>query len=136
MKLLFLALSFTLVSCSSNSKKMDDNSAMDSSKTTDMKKSEMKKTDGKKEMAKKMQMKKTDSANTANSKFGKTVTCSYGEVQRVLENKFSDNGGCEVLYTKDGSTSSIATAQNELDYCQSVVDKVAGNLTNAGFNCQ
>lgn len=135
MKILFLALGFILASCSSNSKKMDDKNSMADSKKEAMKKTEMKKTEMKKEVAKKTGTKK-EMAKSSDGKFGKKVSCAYGENERVLENKFSDNGGCEVLYTKDGSTSSIATAQNELDYCQSVVDRVAGKLADAGFNCK
>lgn len=126
MKLLLLVTAVAVVGCASGSKKKADAKPME-------KKTEMK---AEKKMPAKKEEKKMAKKTMAKSTFGSTVTCSYGQVERVLENKASESGGCEVLYTKDGGTSTIATAQNELDYCQSVVDKISNKLTNAGFNCK
>ncbi|MAZ49065.1 MAG: hypothetical protein CME65_10905 [Halobacteriovoraceae bacterium] len=88
-----------------------------------------------KEIVKKVEKKEVAKKLTG-KKFGKNVTCTSGEVERALENKFSDDGGCEVIYSKDGSENVIANAKNNLDYCQEVVDRVANKLSNAGFSCQ
>lgn len=61
--------------------------------------------------------------------------CSMTGDERKLAIKSTPVGGCEVLYTKDGKTNSIASAQHETKKCQDTFDKVKGNLEKAGFKC-
>lgn len=128
MKVLLLALAIALVGCASGPKKTETKKV--EKKVTEAAKTEMKKMETKKE-EKKMAA-KTDSK----VKGAKKVTCSAGDNVRTLENSFSDGGGCEVLYTKNGETNAVASASNELDYCQEVVDRIAGKLEGAGFKCE
>ena len=126
MKLLLLVLALAFVSCSSGSKKMDDKTVK---KTTTTTKEEVK-TAVKKEVEKMTAKKKTTSGE------GKVTNCTYPGDDRVIENRFAEGGGCEVLYTKNGETKTIATAQNELDYCQEVYERVSTKLSGAGFTCK
>lgn len=138
MKLGWMILALTLVGCAgAPKKKMDDKSEakkeMKKEMTKENKKAEMKPEEKKPEEEK---TETTEQSEVKSMKVaGNSVTCSYGENTRTLENKTLETGGCEVIYTKDGVPSTIANAQNEMDYCQEVLERVAGKLANAGFNC-
>lgn len=79
---------------------------------------------------------KTSLKSIATSSSDQSVTCVYGDNQRVIENRKSETGGCEVAYTKDNELKIIATAQNEVDHCQEVYDRVLNKLKNADFKCK
>jgi hypothetical protein len=64
-----------------------------------------------------------------------TFTCSSGSDSRSLEIKDLESG-CEVIYTKQNEPKTIAQAKNDKSFCSQTVDKVKGNLENAGFKCQ
>lgn len=125
MKIILILLIMGLIGCASTKSTKDGGS-------TSVKK------EIEKEIVKNVEKKveKEIATESTSKKFGKNVTCTSGDVQRLLENKFSDDGGCEVVYSKDGSESVIANAQNNLDYCQEVLDRVANKLAHAGFSCQ
>lgn len=136
MKVLLLVCAFVIVGCSSSAtQKSGGESKSEIVKTPT--EAEMKKTDNKKpqKSASSKESKKSMSKSAAKS-YGKMVTCNYGETERVLENKESDNGGCELVYTKEGNANTIANAANQTEYCQEVLDRVANKLANAGFTCQ
>ncbi len=42
---------------------------------------------------------------------------------------------CNVLYTKNGQTQSVASAQLETEYCDGVAAKMRITLEGAGFKC-
>lgn len=66
---------------------------------------------------------------------GEKMTCSLSGDERVIEVVKKNDSECEVHYTKFGTTSKIAEAQNGADYCDTVRDKVKGNLEAASFEC-
>ena len=65
-----------------------------------------------------------------------TITCTAGTVERVLEIRAVNESGCEVLYTKNGETKSIANASVDLSYCETIQTRVSKKLEDAGFSCQ
>lgn len=137
MKLIVFTLLIGLVGCAST--KSEKNSGSESVKKeveVEITKEENKKKVEKEIEMKTMKKKMVSKTDESKRKFEKTVTCMSGDVERVLENKTAEEGGCEVVYSKDGGESVIANAQNNLDYCQEVVDRVANKLVAAGFNCQ
>ena len=131
MKVLFILVACFLVGCSTNGQQKSE--AQSKSEVVAPTEKEMEKAAAKK--TEKNQETKSSTTEKNNSKFGKMVTCNYGETERILENKESDAGGCEVIYTKEGAANSIANAQNETSYCQEVVDRIANKLVAAGFTC-
>lgn len=92
--------------------------------------------------------KKTDAAKDAKAtnakEAGKTaakgaatatgaIECKSGTDVRNLELKTASAGGYEVVYTKFGEAKSIATGGKE--HCEAILNRVKGNLANAGFTC-
>jgi len=67
---------------------------------------------------------------------GATVTCKAAGDERLIEVVSTEGGGCEVKYTKGGAASIVATANSGTDHCQTVADKIKGNLTGAGYACE
>ena len=63
------------------------------------------------------------------------VSCKSGSDERTIEISKKD-GGCSVHYTKAGEAKEIGNAVNDHGTCQQIVDKVRGNLQNAGFACK
>lgn len=61
--------------------------------------------------------------------------CASGGDERKLALKSTPSGGCEVLYTKAGNTTSIAHADHETSYCEKALEKTKANLEKAGYNC-
>lgn len=61
--------------------------------------------------------------------------CALGGDERKLAVKSTPSGGCEVLYTKAGNTTSIAHADHETGYCEKALEKTKANLEKAGYNC-
>jgi uncharacterized protein YceK len=107
--LVVMALAVTLIGCSSKNKSAD------------------KKEDNKKVEA-------TTEAKTAT--LGKAdVTCKLGQYvrQMTIENT---KEGCNLKYSKDGETRSIAEGSAGSTYCQEVLDRVKGNLVEKGFTCE
>ena len=120
MKLILLISLALVASCASNSTKKVSTDTKEAAKTETVKAKEI----VKKEMAK-------ADAKTSDS----IKTCTIGKVVRTIEVKKSGSG-CEVLYTKDGETNSVASAQNDLGHCSSIQDRITGKLSDAGFNCK
>jgi len=65
-----------------------------------------------------------------------TVTCKIDGDTRVIEVAKFEKAGCEVFYTKMGNKESKASAAWDVAYCQSVADRMRGNLEKAGFTCE
>jgi hypothetical protein len=86
---------------------------------------------------------KTTSKTTTTSKSGGTaeakeehmVLCKQNTDERKLANRALKDGGCEVVYSKFGQSTSVATSQNGTEHCQRIVEKMKGNLTASGFQC-
>jgi len=66
----------------------------------------------------------------------KNVHCRFVQDERVIKIRPLVPKGCEVLYTKYGKTEIKGTAVNELEVCDRVLNKIAGNLNRAGFICE
>lgn len=64
-----------------------------------------------------------------------TVTCKGAGDTRLLKIESKENGGCEVIYTKNGNTQSVASAEHEPEYCDAAVIKIRTTLEGAGFKC-
>lgn len=75
-------------------------------------------------------------AEKAASDNASEVECSKGSDVRKLVVAATSNGGCEVQYTKQGSTSTVASAVNGSAHCDSVAGKIKNNLASAGYNCK
>ncbi len=65
-----------------------------------------------------------------------TLTCTSGADKRVIVTDAKEGGGCDVTYTKDGTSQPVASARNEVEYCDGVVQKMKSTLEGAGFKCQ
>jgi len=64
------------------------------------------------------------------------TTCTNGDDVRTIAVLDGANGGCGVVYNKNGEDRTIAKADYQMDFCPSVQEKVKGNLEAAGFTCQ
>lgn len=64
------------------------------------------------------------------------ITCSAGSDVRVLEIKPIDEKGCELQYTKNGDTKTVANANFNVSYCETVQNRIFKKLESAGFDCQ
>jgi hypothetical protein len=65
----------------------------------------------------------------------KVITCTSGTDERTLRNERREGGGCEVLYTKSGKESSVASARLETEYCDAGLAQIKSTLEAAGFKC-
>ncbi len=74
-----------------------------------------------------------DMVSTAKTITG-DVACTAGEDTRKIQ-VTTNNSGCQVVYTKFGAESEVANAANDMSYCESVSNKIQGNLSAAGFAC-
>jgi hypothetical protein len=118
-----LALSFT--ACSSKNKKED--AAKEAAPAVTATPTPAPVAEAAAKMGKKMKMNKNVTAGA--------VTCSLGSDVRMIEPKAAD-GGCELVYTKNGSSNSVATARNGMEYCQAAGEKLQKTLTDAGMDCK
>jgi hypothetical protein len=121
MKFSLLIITLFVVGCASNSSQKMEEKTQKSMKTEKVK-AEVK---VEKEMAKPKAMKTSAAAKT----------CSLGGDKRSIDIKKMDKG-CEVFYSKNGKNKSIASAQNDLGYCDSIQDRITSKLTTAGFTCE
>jgi hypothetical protein len=64
------------------------------------------------------------------------IECSHGKDVRKLAIGPAANGGCEVLYTKQGATSTVATANRGSSHCETVLNKIKNNLVSSGYSCK
>lgn len=112
------ALGFT--ACSST-KKMNKDAATEAAKTA--------------EASADKAVKATKDAKAKVAAAAGDVTCTSGKDSRTIGVKAVD-AGCEVVYTKFGETSSVASASSGSEHCANVVSKIKDNLSNAGFKCE
>lgn len=63
-----------------------------------------------------------------------TIECSSGGDKRTIAVKAVDKG-CEVVYEKNGATTSPGSGQNGMSNCNRIQEKIKTNLVNAGFKC-
>jgi hypothetical protein len=63
------------------------------------------------------------------------VKCTLNGDNRVLAITKNETGGCELNYTKNGETKSLANSAANASYCEEVQNRVKGNLVTAGFSC-
>ena len=64
-----------------------------------------------------------------------SLVCKSGSDTRSLE-VISKDGGCELAYTKFDQTTTPATSASGTAHCDSVKEKIKGNLENSGFKCE
>jgi len=66
-----------------------------------------------------------------------SVSCSLDNDHRQIQSiKKTDGKGCEVSYLKWKETSVIGSANNDMDHCKRIVEKVKVKLETAGFTCK
>lgn len=63
------------------------------------------------------------------------VKCATKSDERILEIK-DKNGGCELIYTKQGTPTSIASGARSHDHCSEVMERIEKKLQGAGYSCQ
>ncbi len=114
-----LALSLFFVSCSSKEK-----AATPAAPT----KQETNKKDTKKDA-------KGATTKAAAAKQAGSLVCKNGSDTRSLE-VITKDGGCELSYTKFDQTTTPANSGNGTAHCESVKEKIKGNLENSGFKCE
>ncbi|MCC7405449.1 MAG: hypothetical protein IT288_13710 [Bdellovibrionales bacterium] len=73
-------------------------------------------------------------AKTATASAG-AVVCKSKADERQLEVVKPQGGGCEVHYTKFGTDTVVANAQNDTSYCEEVLGRIKTRLTESGFEC-
>ena len=66
-----------------------------------------------------------------------SVSCSLGKDERTLASVVKEGGsGCDVQYTKWGEMQVIGGAFHQMEFCNSLIQNVRGNLEASGFSCQ
>lgn len=86
-----------------------------------------------KQDAKKVDAKAKKAAATATS--AGSLVCKSGSDTRSID-VIQKDGGCELSYTKFNETTTPATSANGTAHCESVKEKIKGNLESAGFTCE
>lgn len=71
---------------------------------------------------------------TLNTSTEGQVTCKMGEETRTLT-VTKDDAGCKTIYNKGGADTEVASGKASGEFCQSTMDKIKGNLENAGYVC-
>ncbi len=66
----------------------------------------------------------------------KKVVCTAGKVERTVEIKDREGGGCAVTYTRDGQAKEVGSAAHDTAVCARVQEKLVKNLEAAGFQCK
>ncbi len=158
MKKLFIALCVAgLVGCSSSKKEVVDTTQSDASKTA-QEAAETAKTatenakdaienaakdlkDAAEDLKEKATAETQNASNTAD--FGEytgtetsKLTCTNGDDVRTISVLDGADGGCGVVYNKNGETKTVAVAKYTKDHCTKVQDKMRANLEAPGFTCQ
>ncbi len=64
-----------------------------------------------------------------------SLVCKSGSDTRSLE-VIAKDGGCELAYTKFDQTTTPATSGKGTAHCETVKEKIKGNLENSGFKCE
>lgn len=67
---------------------------------------------------------------------GDLITCAQDTDTRVLEIKKNSNSGCELIYTKFGTSKAVASSSNSDKHCREVREKISANLNRSGFKCE
>lgn len=63
------------------------------------------------------------------------LTCEKGADKRTIE--IAPKGkGCEVRYTKNGKTDSVASSASGNDHCEKTREKMRGKLEASGYACK
>lgn len=63
------------------------------------------------------------------------VTCTNKSDTRKITTLNVTDGGCGVVYNKAGEDKTVALAKVDMNYCDTVTNKIKTNLEGAGFNC-
>lgn len=63
------------------------------------------------------------------------MSCQNGTDSRFVRIETASPKECKVLYSKWGSTESVATSSSGSEHCEKTVDKIKGNLEKAGYKC-
>ena len=129
MKYLVLLLPLFLVSCSSTPEKAEQKAEQ---KAEETKQTVEKKVEAATEKAAPETKAEPSTAPTEAAK----VVCTLGKDVRNIANNKTETGGCEVAYEKNGETNVVATAINEVEHCNTVVERIKNNLIGAGFSCE
>ena len=133
---IYLTVALAVAGCASKETAKTDAEKAVEKAATEQKTKVTQKIESKKEKAQKPVVEAqegVESAATAEA-FG-SVTCKSGGDERTVATHKTETGGCEVKYTKNGETNSVANAVSDETYCNGVVGKIKGNLEAAGFTC-
>lgn len=76
-----------------------------------------------------------EKSKSSQSTYGQTVTCTLNKDVRVIDVR-SNGEGCEVFYKKLDQESSIGNANSGTEHCKQIQQRVAKNLSTAGFSCE
>lgn len=64
------------------------------------------------------------------------ASCELKNDKRTIAVQETASGGCEVIYSKFGDSTSVASGSKGSSHCEGVVTKIKENLENAGFKCE
>jgi len=67
-----------------------------------------------------------------------TYVCTYGQQERVISVVYQDQEmkvPCEVRYEKDGTTTTLWTAENEAGYCEQKAEDFVQKQREWGWIC-
>ncbi|MCB0404015.1 MAG: hypothetical protein KDD51_04465 [Bdellovibrionales bacterium] len=84
--------------------------------------------------AEKTAQKAEDATKKGASPSAAGVECKWETETRKIENK-TQGEGCEVIYTKNGTSETVGSATNDLSICEGIAKRIQGNLENNGFKC-
>jgi hypothetical protein len=138
-KVLMITAMVSMAACASSQKAADSKAATPKTEPTSAaastetkEKPAVAKKEKKAKEAAKVEKKENAAAVATATPPAGTTECTSGEDKRTIEIKTTDKG-CEVMYTKQGNTSSVANGGQQK--CEAVVNKIKTNLTGAGFTC-
>lgn len=63
------------------------------------------------------------------------LKCENNGDQRELE-IVSENGGCKLNYTKNGTASMVANQKAGDEKCKEIFDRIKGKLETSGYTCK
>lgn len=64
-----------------------------------------------------------------------SAECNHGNEARRIAVIDTAEKHCGVVYTRGGVKKTVAYARNSMAYCDTVLEKIKGNLAAAGFSC-
>lgn len=63
------------------------------------------------------------------------ITCQSGDDIRTVRIELDKGSGCKLLYTRNGTTQTIAHHDHDSAYCGQALEKFTHNLIRANYTC-